>query len=68
MAGHVMIVTGYDDKAYAVDRQGHIHRGLFTLRNSWGPIADEGNFYMTYDYFDGMVMEAIQIGPGQKPA
>ena len=68
MAGHAMIVTGYDDKAYAVDRQGHIHRGLFTLRNSWGPVADEGNFYMTYDYFDGMVMEAIQIGPGQKPA
>lgn len=67
MAGHEMIVTGYDDKATAVDREGHIHRGLFTLRNSWGAnVADEGDFYMSYDYFDGLVWEAIQIGPKVK--
>lgn len=66
MAGHEMIVTGYDDKATAVDREGHIHRGLFTLRNSWGSdVADEGDFYMSYDYFDGLILEAIQIGPGR---
>lgn len=63
MAGHGMIVTGYDDKAYAVDRNGHTHRGLFTLRSSWGPVADEGDFYMSYDYFDALTIEAIQIGP-----
>ena len=66
MAGHEMIVTGYDDRAIAYDRQGHAHRGLFTLRNSWGPVADNGDFYMSYDFFDGMVLEAIQIGPGKK--
>lgn len=63
MAGHEMVVTGYDDKATAVDRDGHIHRGLFTLRNSWGSdVADEGDFYMSYDYFNGLIVEAIQIG------
>ncbi len=62
--GHEMIVTGYDDKASAVDRSGNLHRGLFTLRSSWGPtVGDAGNFYMSYDYFEMLVVEAIQIGP-----
>ncbi|MCX7089907.1 MAG: C1 family peptidase [Legionellales bacterium] len=61
--GHAMIVTGYDDKAVAVDRSGNLHRGLFTLRSSWGPrVGDAGDFYMSYDYFEMLVVEAMQIG------
>lgn len=62
VAGHAMVVTGYDDKAYAIDRNGDKHRGLFTLRNSWGPeVGDEGNFYISYDYYSWLTVEAIQI-------
>ena len=61
--GHALVVTGYDDKAYAVDRNGDKHRGLFTLRNSWGPdVGDNGNFYISYDYYSWLTVEAIQIG------
>jgi hypothetical protein len=61
--GHTMVVTGYDDAAYAIDRNGDIHQGLFTLRNSWGPHAgDHGDFYVSYDYYSGLTSEAIQIG------
>lgn len=61
-AGHEMIITGYDDDAIAVDDQGRKHQGLFTLRNSWGPgIGDHGNFYMSYDYFKTLTIEAFRI-------
>jgi hypothetical protein len=61
-AGHALLVTGYDDNAYAKDDYGRIHRGLVTLRNSWGDkIGDQGNFYMSYDYFKTMVMEIQRI-------
>ena len=61
--GHALVVTGYDDKAYAVDRNGDKHRGLFTLRNSWGPdVGDNGNFYISYDYYSWLTVVAIQIG------
>lgn len=61
-AGHALLVTGYDDNAYAKDDFGRIHRGLITLRNSWGDkIGDHGNFYMSYDYFKAMVMEIQRI-------
>ena len=35
-AGHEMIIIGYDDKAKVKDSQGETHKGLLTLRNSWG--------------------------------
>ncbi|MDQ5884685.1 MAG: Peptidase [Pseudomonadota bacterium] len=61
-AGHALLVTGFDDNAYAKDDFGRIHRGLITLRNSWGDkIGDHGNFYMSYDYFKAMVMEIQRI-------
>ena len=60
--GHEMVITGYDDDAVATDDQGRHHKGLFTLRNSWGDkIGDKGNFYMSYDYFKVLVIEAQRI-------
>ncbi|CEG57884.1 C1 family peptidase [Legionella fallonii] len=60
--GHEMIITGYDDDAVATDEQGRQHKGLFTLRNSWGEnVGDHGNFYMSYDYFKVLVNEAHRI-------
>ena len=60
--GHEMIITGYDDEAVAKDEQGHEHKGLFTLRNSWGnQFGDRGDFYMSYDYFKILVIEAQRI-------
>lgn len=60
--GHEMVITGYDDNAVAVDDQGREHRGLFTLRNSWGEdVGDHGDFYMSYDYFKLLVIEVQRI-------
>ncbi len=62
LGGHEMIITGYDDKATAIDNEGHVHTGLFTLRNSWGEeVGDHGDFYMTYDFFKRYVMEAQKL-------
>lgn len=62
LPGHEMIITGYDDAAVAMDSSGHRHHGLFTLRNSWGAyVADWGNFYMSYDYFKSLAIEAQKI-------
>lgn len=61
-AGHEMIIIGYDDNAEAVDDQGHHHRGLLVLRNSWGSNAgDQGNFYMSYQYFKAAVLDVQRI-------
>ena len=61
-AGHAIIITGYDDDAVAVDKEGREHKGLFTLRNSWGPEAgDKGDYYMSYDYFRALTMDVIRI-------
>lgn len=60
--GHEMIITGYDDNAVSVDESGREHKGLFTLRNSWGEqFGDKGNFYMSYDYFKVLAIEAQRI-------
>ncbi|GGI87144.1 C1 family peptidase [Legionella impletisoli] len=60
--GHEMIITGYDDGAIAVDNQGRRYQGLFTLRNSWGTnVGNQGDFYMTYDYFKVLLLEAQRI-------
>jgi hypothetical protein len=60
--GHEMLITGYDDNAVAIDDKGRPHKGLLTLRNSWGEqVGDHGNFYMSYDYFVLLVIEAQRI-------
>ena len=60
--GHAMIITGYDDEAIALDPEGHKHRGLLTLRNSWGEhIGDHGDFYMSYDYFKTLAIEVQRL-------
>lgn len=61
--GHEMIITGYDDNAIATDNEGAKHKGLFTLRNSWSSaVGDNGNYYMTYEFFKQYVMEAQVVG------
>jgi len=60
--GHEMVITGYDDSAVAVDAEGNSYKGLLTLRNSWGKdTGDNGNFYMSYDYFKMLTMEVQRI-------
>ena len=60
---HEMVITGYDDQATAKDSNGRVHRGILTIRNSWGNrVADQGDFYMTYAYFKNFVVEAQRIG------
>ncbi len=60
--GHALVITGYDDDAVAKDNSGATHKGLFTLRNSWGNGAgDKGEFYMSYDYFSVLAAEAQRI-------
>lgn len=61
-SAHAMVITGYDDEAVATDPFLTRHRGLLTLRNSWGKSTGyRGNFYMSYDYFKTFVIEANQI-------
>ena len=63
-AGHAMVITGYDDNAVMTDTDGKKHTGILTLRNSWSAqYGDQGNYYMTYDYFKKMVTEAEEIVP-----
>ena len=60
--GHEMIITGFNDNATATDDKGNTHKGLLTLRNSWGSAAgDQGNFYMSYDYFKLLTIEIQRI-------
>jgi len=60
--GHALLITGYNDKATAIDSEGRSHQGLLTLRNSWGNnIGDHGDFYMTYDYFKTLAIEAQRV-------
>jgi hypothetical protein len=62
LGGHEMVITGYNDGAVAVDNEGKKHKGLLTLRNSWGTDAgDNGNYYMTYEFFKQYVMEVQKV-------
>lgn len=62
LSGHEMVITGFDDAATAVDAQGRSYHGLFTLRGSWGSnVGDQGDFYMSYDYFRALIIEAQRI-------
>lgn len=59
---HEMVVTGYNDSAMIKDYQNNIHYGLLTLRNSWGEDSgDNGDYYMSYDYFKTLIVEAYRI-------
>lgn len=60
--GHEMIITGYNDDAIAKDENGVSHKGLLTLRNSWGKTSgNAGDFYMSYDYFKRLAIEIQRI-------
>ena len=62
--GHELIVTGYDDQAVAMDWRGIRHKGLLTLRSSWGSsVGDWGDFYMSYDYYKTLTVEAMEVIP-----
>lgn len=59
---HAMVIIGYDDNAVAIDQHGKSHKGLFILRNSWGPNAgDKGNYYMSYEYLANLAFELIRV-------
>lgn len=62
-----MVIDGYDDNACATyqtkDGTQKQQCGLLRLRNSLGSQAgDAGDYYMTYDYFKAMIIEAFVIG------
>lgn len=60
--GHEMIITGYDDNAVITDVSGNKSRGVLTVRNSWNTdVGNQGEFYMSYDYFANFVIEAYDI-------
>lgn len=62
LAGHEMMIIGYDDEAVVTDNEGGTHKGLFKLRNSWGATAgDKGNYYITYDFFKRFAMEVQRV-------
>ena len=64
IGGHEMVIFGYDDTAIAYDKEGNAHQGLLKLRNSWNTdVGDNGNFYMSYDYFKKYVHEVQEIIP-----
>lgn len=72
IAGHEMVIIGYDDNACAeydeVKDDTHMVKkqcGILHLRNSWSELAgDKGDYYMTYDYFKTMALEVYAIGKG----
>jgi len=40
LGGHAMLLIGYNDEEQ-----------MFTIRNSWGMVGQEGNFFIPYNYF-----------------
>lgn len=66
-AGHEMVIIGYNDQACSnyndVGGTTKQQCGILHLRNSWSNLAgDNGDFYVTYDYFKTMTIEAYEIG------
>ncbi len=50
-AGHEVIIVGYDDS-----------QRLFKIQNSWNASSgDAGFFYMTYEFFSAMMLNATEI-------
>lgn len=70
VAGHEIIIDGYDDHACATyEEHGSAKKqcGLFRIRNSWSDKAgNHGDYYMSYQHFMGMVVEAYGIGMNAK--
>ncbi len=70
MEGHEIIIDGYDDNAcatYTEDKTDTKQCGLLRIRNSWSAFAgDQGDYYMSYDHFKGMAIEAYAIGDDVK--
>lgn len=63
-AGHEMIIIGYNDNVTVTAPSGHTNKGVLILRNSWGNEAgDNGNYYMSYDYFKALTDEVHQLTP-----
>ena len=68
-AGHELVITGYDDDLEVTDNEGHVNRGVFTLRNSWSKLAgDQGDYYVTYDYVKFLAMEVMAVRLKNKTA
>ncbi|MCL9684768.1 C1 family peptidase [Legionella maioricensis] len=68
-AGHELVITGYDDNLEVTDNNGHINRGVFTLRNSWSRLAgDSGDYYVSYDYLRFLALEVMAIRMKAKAA
>ncbi len=63
-SGHAVIITAYDDNAFIKGPDQTLHKGVFTLRNSWGTGAgNHGEYYMSYHYFKTLGIEAIEVLP-----
>lgn len=61
-AGHELVITGYDDDLEVTDDNGHVNKGVFTLRNSWSKLAgDQGDYYVTYDYVKFLATEVMAV-------
>jgi C1A family cysteine protease len=61
-SGHEMIIVGYDDNAVVKTATGETNKGLFIVRNSWGPQAgNQGTYYVSYQYFKAFCDEAAYI-------
>ena len=68
-AGHELVITGYDDNLEVTDNNGHVNRGVFTLRNSWSRLAgDSGDYYVSYDYLRFLALEVMTIRMKDKAA
>lgn len=57
---HAVVLYGFDDDAVVKNANGAVvNKGVFKLRNSWGPFfGDHGDGYVTYDYLQVMLTEA----------
>lgn len=51
ISGHEVVIVGYDDE-----------QKLLKIRNSWSAKSGEnGDFYMTYEFFDAMSIDATEV-------
>ena len=68
---HEMVIDGYNDNACVdykdKDNKTQKQCGLLRARNSMGAKAgDNGDYYITYDYLKGLMIEAYVIGKNAK--
>lgn len=69
LGSHTMVVMGYNDNIVITNPDRTTTTGALICRNSWGPDAgDHGNYYVSYDYFKAMVLDAEELFPsGPEP-